>query len=222
MGQDHVESVDLEGAGTKVLTLGPVLIDRSRIAARVRELGATISADLDASMRHAHAGDSSLAGSASGAEHAEPEVVLIPILTGSIIFVADLIREMPRTLSLELVAVSSYPGQSTKSKGAKIASALPGNLAGKHVVVVDDILDSGQTLGLVRDAIRRQEPATLRVCVLLRKPESERVTPVEAEYVGFEIPSTFVVGYGLDYGGLYRNLPDIRTMVEGPGTQGRG
>jgi hypoxanthine phosphoribosyltransferase len=172
-----------------------ILVSRDRIAARVRELGVTIARDLDVALT---AQDS--------------RVVLIPVMTGALVFAADLIRELPLKLRLGLVAVSSYPGASMMSKGAHLATELPNDLAGAHVLVVDDILDSGQTLAMVREIIQAQNPASLRVCVLLKKPESARKRGVEAEYVGFEIPDEFVVGYGLDYDGLYRNLPDIATL----------
>ncbi len=175
-----------------------VLIDRHRIARRVREMAGAIAADLAAIS--AHEGSS-----------VEDRVVFVPIMTGAMIFAADLVREMPIKLSLELVAISSYPGQSVVSRGARLASELPRDLAGKHVVVIDDILDSGQTLDLVRKAILTQNAASVRLCVLLRK-NVQRVVEVEPDYVGFEIPDAFVVGYGLDYDGYYRNYPEIGTL----------
>jgi hypoxanthine phosphoribosyltransferase len=122
---------------------------------------------------------------------------------------------MPLKLSLGLVAVSSYPGKSLASKGAVIQSELPADLAGTHVVVVDDILDSGQTLELVRRIIAAQKPASIRACVLLRKDVRRLATTPDkqlAEYVGFDIPDEFVVGYGLDYNGFYRNYPEIAAL----------
>ena len=139
------------------------------------------------------------------------KVVLVSVLTGSIVFVADLIRQLPLKLSLGLVAVSSYPGTSMESKGAMMRSELPRDLAGKHVLVVDDILDSGQTLDVLGKLIWEQKPASLRMCVLLRKPGKAKVA-VKVQYVGFDIPDEFVVGYGLDYDGFYRNYPEIATL----------
>src|SRR5678815_2104856 len=138
-----------------------VLVSGERIAARVREMGSQIAADLQRDCAK------------TGAD----EIVLVPILTGSVVFVADLIRHMPLKLRLGVVAVSSYPGRSMQSKGAAIRGEIPPDLAGKHVLVVDDILDSGRTLGLVRRLIVEQQPASLRIAVLLRKqlagPRSE-------------------------------------------------
>jgi len=175
------------------------LISEAAIAARVDELGARIAADL----QEAIGGD--------GAGPDDGKLVIIPILTGAMVFVADLIRHLPLKLSLELVGVSSYPGKSMESKGVSIRHELPSTLAGKHVLVVDDILDSGHTLDVVTRLILEQKPASLRSCVLLRKPGKTRL-PVTPGYVGFDIPDEFVVGYGLDYDGYYRNLPQIATL----------
>lgn len=176
-----------------------VLIDQQRIAARVRELGGRIAADLqrDFGFTPGGGGDGTL--------------VIMPVMTGSMIFVADLIRELPLKLSLELVAVSSYPGKSVESKGVSLRGELPKTLTGKHVLIIDDILDSGHTLDVVTRLVREQKPASVRVCVLLRKPGKARV-PVGVDYIGFDIPDEFVVGYGLDYDGYYRNYPQIATL----------
>ncbi len=179
------------------------LVSRERIAARVAEMARDIARDLNADL--VRDGHSALD---------EDRVVLIPVMTGAMIFAADLIREMPVKMSLGLVTVSSYPGQSVSSKGAQLASALPDNLAGKHVLVIDDILDSGQTLALVREVVSAQHPASLRIAVLLDK-KTARVREVPVDYVGFEIPDEFVVGYGLDYDGYYRNHPEIAVLSKG-------
>lgn len=170
-----------------------ILFGRQEIAARVAQLGRAIAEDLDALAEH------------------PTEIVLVPILTGSMIFVADLVRHLPQKLRIGVMSVSSYPGKSIESKGALIRGALPDHLAGKHVLIVDDILDTGQTLTLVRDIIREQNPADVHICVLLRKDRPEaHMFPVD--YLGFDIPNEFVVGYGLDYNDYYRNLPDIVTL----------
>ncbi|MBL9001809.1 MAG: hypoxanthine phosphoribosyltransferase [Phycisphaerae bacterium] len=176
-----------------------ILVTKGQIANRVRELAEQISADLGRDMAHLTE------------EQREGRVVLIPVLTGSIVFVADLIRHLPMKMSLGLVAVSSYPGKSMESKGVSMRSELPPNLAGKHVLIVDDILDSGQTLDLLKRLVREQNPASVRLCVLLRKPGKAKVDLLP-EYVGFDIPDEFVVGYGLDYDGFYRNYPEIATL----------
>ena len=165
----------------------------------MRELGAQVSADLQADCKR------------TGSD----EIVLVPILTGAVVFVADLIRQLPLKLRLGVVAVSSYPGRTMQSKGAAIRSEIPPDLGGKHVLIVDDILDSGRTLGLVRRLIAGQtpSPASVRICVLLRKALSApRSEEVHADYVGFDIPDEFVVGYGLDFDGYYRNYPQIAIL----------
>lgn len=174
------------------------LVEKDRIAQRVHELGVQIAKDLQRSVAATPPGQ-------------EPHIVIIAVMTGAMVFVADLIREMPIKLRIELVAVSSYPGTSVESKGVKMKSALPDNLAGSHVLLIDDILDSGQTLHTLIDLITREKPASLRTCVLLRKPGKAKL-PVNPEYVGFDIPDEFVVGYGLDYDGLYRNHPAIAIL----------
>ncbi len=179
-----------------------ILIDRAQIAMRVHDLGRELGKDLLAELQQ------------EGAPDDTGRIVFVPILTGALVFTADLIRELTLKLSLRVVAVSSYPGTSVESKGAMLAGELPKDLEGKHVVLVDDILDSGQTLGLIDELVRRQNPASIRICVLLRKPPEVRKREVHAHYVGFEIPSAFVVGYGLDYDGYYRNLPYIGVLKQ--------
>ncbi len=167
-----------------------VLIDRHRIDQRIAELGQEIKRDLDEQLVDT------------------TEIVLVPILTGSIIFLADLIRHLPQKIRISVVTATSYPGATTQSKGTQIAGALPDDLEGKHVLIVDDILDSGGTIRLIREEVSKRQPKSLRCCVLLRKMIPQALeTP--CEYIGFDIPNEFVVGVGLDYNNYYRNLPDI-------------
>jgi hypoxanthine phosphoribosyltransferase len=186
---------------------GRVLISQEQIAQRVRELGHELAADLGKDLARDD-DDLSTPG----------RVVLIPILTGAVVFLADLIRQMPMHMSMSMVSVSSYPGASKESKGASLRSELPRDLGGKHVVLVDDILDTGRTLSLLQRLVGEQSPASLRTCVLLKK-DCPRLADADAQYVGFEIPSEFVVGYGLDYDGHYRNLPEI-CVLEDPASEG--
>jgi hypoxanthine phosphoribosyltransferase len=168
-----------------------VLIPADRIAARLDELGAQLNA-----------------------EWADDEMTLVPVMTGSFIFAADIVRLLPRRMQLHLISVTSYPGTATSSQGASLEptlTKLPDDLAGRHVLVVDDILDSGRTLRLVVEALRQRGPACVKTCVLLRKQRPEAMDfPVD--YVAFDIPDEFVVGYGLDYDGYYRNLPEIGVL----------
>lgn len=174
------------------------LIRREAIAQRVGELAREILRDLAAP-----AGDGP-----------PPVLTIVPVLTGSIIFVSDLIRQMPLRMQIRLISISSYPGASTTSQGAKLRgglTSLPESLAGAHVLLIDDILDSGKTLKLATELISQRGPAGLKTCVFLRKQRPEaRAFPVD--YVCFDIPDKFVVGYGLDCNDYYRNLPDVVTL----------
>ena len=174
--------------------LDKVLFDSEQIAARIGALAQEISRDLDELPE-------------------DSEIVLVSILTGSVIFVADLIRQLPQKLRIELVTVKSYPGRATASQGARLIDGIDESIEGKHVLIVDDILDSGGTLRLIRAELSRRNPMSLRACVLLRKQRpSAMATP--CEYVGFDIPDVFVVGFGLDFDNYYRNLPVIGTLRE--------
>lgn len=165
-----------------------ILIPRDRIGARVAELGVAITEDLD------------------GVD--ATQIVLVAVMTGSIIFVADLMRHLPMKIRIQLVTARSYIGAATVSGGDPELGPLPEDLAGKHVLLVDDILDSGRTLTAIRKCIEELSPQSIRACVLLRK-RLESAMAVPCEYVGFEIDDEFVVGYGLDHDGYFRNLPDI-------------
>jgi hypoxanthine phosphoribosyltransferase len=139
------------------------------------------------------------------------EMLVVSVMTGALFFTADLVRAMPRRLRCGIVTVSSYGGTRTTSRGASLASALPEGAKGRHVLIVDDILDTGGTLRLLREAMERQGPASVRTCVLLRKMRPEALaTP--CEFVGFDIPDVFVVGCGLDYDDLYRNMPFVGVL----------
>ena len=174
-----------------------VLISQDRIALRVHELARQITDD--------HR--SSLGGSAGG----DAELTIVPILTGAMIFCADLIRHIPMAMKIGLLAVTSYPGRSVTSQGSRVVGEMLGDLRGRRVLLVDDIMDSGGTVRLVARMLKESGAAAVRTCVLLRKDRpSAKEVPVD--YVGFEIPDEFVVGYGLDFNNYYRNLPDIVTL----------
>ena len=183
-----------------------VLIERGTIAERLDALADQIAADVHAD-RQAESADGDGDGVAD-------EITLLPILTGSVIFLADLMRRLPMLMQIHIVSVSSYPGAATTSLGPSIESDLthiPEDLSRRHVLVIDDILDSGRTLQTVKALLAQRQPASLRTCVLLRKERAEALEcPVD--YVAFDIPDRFVVGYGLDFDGYYRNLPDIVTL----------
>ncbi len=135
-------------------------------------------------------------------------MTIVAVLSGAIIFLADLIRFLPMKLRVDLVTVSSYPGKTTRSVGPKLTNYSAVNVRDRDVLIVDDILDTGSTLSLVQAELTRSGPRSLRTAVLLRKP-GKAPSGIEANFVGFDIEDEFVVGYGLDYDGMYRNLPYV-------------
>lgn len=164
-----------------------ILIARGAISDRVRSLGEEITKNLT-----------------NVGEH---EIALVAVMTGSLIFVADLMRHLPMKIQIQLMTASSYIGKSTKSNNDPILGKLP-NVKDMHVLLVDDILDSGRTLTRIRSELEALQPKSIQSCVLLRK-KLDSAMNVPCEYVGFDIEDEYVVGYGLDYDGYYRNLPDI-------------
>jgi hypoxanthine phosphoribosyltransferase len=160
-----------------------VILTEEQIRGRVRELGAEVSRD------YAEGGS----------------VLLVGVLRGAVLFVADLMRELSIPCEIDFMAVSSY-GSSTKSSGVvRIMKDLDENIEGRHVLVVEDILDTGLTLKYLLKNLASRKPASLEVVTLLSKAGKQRV-PIDCKYTGFDIPDEFVVGYGLDYAERYRNL----------------
>lgn len=141
-------------------------------------------------------------------DYAGKEVHLICVLKGSIFFTCELAKRITVPVTLDFMSVSSY-GNDTKSSGVvRIVKDLDEPLEGKHAIVIEDIIDSGKTLSYLLEILKKRNPASLRLCTLLDKPD-RRVADVEVDYTGFNIPDEFVVGYGLDYAQKYRNLPFI-------------
>jgi hypoxanthine phosphoribosyltransferase len=166
----------------------PVLFSEEQIAARTAEIGRQIDQDY--------------------AGHA---VVLVGVLKGAAIFLADLARCITVECTFDFVAVSSY-GKGQRTSGAvKMIKDLDQPIEGKHIIIVEDILDTGLTLCFLRSLFEQHKPASLRIAALLDKP-SRRLEKIDADYVGFSIPNQFVVGYGMDYAERFRNLPDICLM----------
>lgn len=138
-------------------------------------------------------------------DYAGKTLHMIGILRGSVIFYSQLAKSITVPVTMDFMTTSSY-GESTISSGLEVRKDLDEDIDGRHVLIVEDIIDSGNTLSMVRRMLEARNPASLRICTLLDKPD-RRETPVEVEYTGFEIPDKFVVGYGLDYAQRYRNLP---------------
>jgi len=162
-----------------------VLLTRNQIKTRVAEMGEQITADFEGQ-----------------------DVVFVGILKGAVVFFADLIRSIDLDLTIDFMAISSY-GSATKSAGVvRIMKDLDHDILGKHVIIVEDIVDSGLTLSFLKENLLSRGAKSLKVCTLLDKRERRKVE-IAVDYCGFPIPDEFVVGYGLDYAGLYRNLSDI-------------
>ena len=142
------------------------------------------------------------------ADYAGKEIMLISVLRGSFIFMADLCRAIRLPCTLDFMSVSSYGTGTTSSGQVQITKDLSEDITGRNVIVVEDILDSGNTLSYLLNILNHRHPASVRLCALLDKPE-RRTKPVDLRYCGFTIPDAFVVGYGLDYAEKYRNLPYI-------------
>jgi hypoxanthine phosphoribosyltransferase len=139
------------------------------------------------------------------------ELHLVAVLKGAFVFLSDLIRQIPGDLSLDFIAASSYAQGTTTSGQVRLLNDLDTAIEGKHVVIVEDIVDSGTTLGYLQQALRARNPRSLATVCLLSKP-ARRQIDVKIDYVGFTIDDRFVVGYGLDYAGRYRNLPHIAAL----------
>jgi len=138
--------------------------------------------------------------------------ILINLLKGGVVFLADLIRQLPIPHQIDFMRVSSYENGTSSSGVVRIAEDLSANISGRHVLVVEDVLDTGRTLGYILDMLELRSPQSLEVCSLLRKTLPQN-TPTQVKYLGKEIPNVFVVGYGLDYNEKYRNLPHIARLV---------
>jgi len=174
------------GVGARLTEdLSEILLSAAQIEAKVAELGAAVARD-----------------------YAGKRPVLVGVLKGSVVFLADLLRHMEIPVEVDFVAAESY-GSSTQSSGTISVRLEPTlDVAGRHVLVVEDIIDTGLTLGKLLEMLQTRRPASLKVCTLLDKP-ARREADVEPDYVGFEVPDEFVVGYGLDYAEEYRNLPCV-------------
>ena len=145
------------------------------------------------------------------ADYKDKDPLLICILKGGLMFLADLTRQVRLPLEIDFMAVSSY-GDATESSGVvRILMDLERNIQGRHVLIVEDIIDTGRTLNYIIHNLRTRGPASIKICTLLNKP-ARRLLDIPLDYVGFVIPDRFVVGYGLDYGEIYRNLPFVGVL----------
>jgi hypoxanthine phosphoribosyltransferase len=164
------------------------LIDADALQERIRELGEEISRDYDGR-----------------------DLLLVGVLKGAVFFMADLMRELTVPCEIDFMAISSYGAQTDSSGVVRILKDLDLNISGRHVLVVEDIIDSGLTLSYLMRNLKARKPTTLEICALLTKPERREID-VPVRYVGFEIPNKFVIGYGLDFAERYRNLPYVGVL----------
>jgi hypoxanthine phosphoribosyltransferase len=170
--------------------VGEVLIDEDALAGRITELAEEVSND-----------------------YAGRDLLLIGVLKGAVFFMADLMRQISVPCEVDFMAISSYGGSTDSSGVVRILKDLDINIRDRDVLVVEDIIDSGLTLQYLMRNLRSREPSSLEVCALLTKPERREIE-VPVRYVGFEIPNRFVIGYGLDFGERYRNLPYVGVLNE--------
>jgi hypoxanthine phosphoribosyltransferase len=182
-----VSQTELEAA------VGEILVDEESLRARVAELGEEISTD-----------------------YAGRDLLLVGVLKGAVFFMADLMRQLTVPCEVDFMAISSYGAASDSSGVVRILKDLDIPIEGRHVLVVEDIIDSGLTLSYLMRNLTSRRPETLEVCALLTKPERREID-VPVRYVGFEIPNRFVVGYGLDFAERYRNLPYVGVLQEDAG-----
>ena len=168
--------------------VGEILIEEEPLQARIGELGVEISREYDGR-----------------------DLLLVGVLKGAVFFMADLMRELTIPCEIDFMAISSY-GAATDSSGVvRILKDLDTNIAGRDVLVVEDIIDSGLTLSYLMRSLKARKPASLEICALLTKPERREID-VPVKFVGFEIPNKFVIGYGLDFAERYRNLPYVAVL----------
>jgi hypoxanthine phosphoribosyltransferase len=169
--------------------LAKILITQEQLQTRIAELGAAI-----------------------GRDYAGKDLLLVCILKGGVLFLSDLIRAIPIPHAIDFMAISSYGGTRTESSGVvRIILDLNANIANRNVLLVEDIIDTGRTLTYIAELLKTRNPASIKICTLLNKP-SRREVDVPLDYIGFDIPNEFVVGYGLDFNEIYRNLPFIGVL----------
>jgi hypoxanthine phosphoribosyltransferase len=169
-----------------------LLLSRQVVATRVKELARQISRDYEGK-----------------------DLLLVGVLKGAFVFLADLMRAIEIPVQVEFVRLASYGKGATSTGHVRVILDLEASIAGRHVLIVEDILDTGLTLGFLLERLRARQPASLQLCVLLRK-RIQRTYEISPDYMGFDVPEGFVVGYGIDYGERYRHLPAIYTLSLAP------
>jgi len=186
MGSGHAAYVEIVGDGA-----ARVVVSRHDIARRVGELADDITS-----------------------RYGQGELTIVAVLTGALVFLADLVRELSIPVRIETVTIGSYPGRATRSCGPEFRLDPQVDLRGRHVLVVDDILDTGLTLGMLMETFGEMGPASLGSCVMVRKDRPDLPDRMAVDLAGFDLADEFVVGYGMDFDGLYRNWPDICVLTD--------
>jgi hypoxanthine phosphoribosyltransferase len=169
-----------------------VLVSSEEIRTQVREIGRCITED-----------------------YRGEKLLLVGILRGAVVFLSDLMRHLRLACEIDFIEVSSYGADNSSSGVVRILKDLEEDITGRHVLIVEDIIDTGLSLSYLRRTLLARKPASLEICALLSKP-SRRQMDLAIKYVGFEVPDEFVVGYGIDFAGAYRNLPDIHSLKREP------
>lgn len=165
-----------------------ILISEEELSLRIKELGKKISED-----------------------YKGEDILAIGILKGSVVFLSDLIRNISNNVSIDFMTVSSYGNSAVSSGELKIKKDLDADIEGKNVLIVEDIIDSGVTLSKLKELLLKRNPDSLKICTLLNKPE-RRTAEIDVDYIGFDIPNEFIIGYGLDYAEKYRELPFVGVL----------
>ncbi len=181
--------------------ISEVILSESEIRKRIEELGAQIASDYEGELP-----------------------LLVCILKGGTMFLSDLLRALPIPVEIDFMSVSSYHGETESSGVVRVLLDLEISIEGRHVLIVEDIIDTGRTLAHILELLETRDPASIKICTLMDKP-AHRELAIPLDYVGFEIPDRFVVGYGLDYAEVYRNLPYVGVLkpaLELAGTDSAG
>lgn len=171
--------------------IAEVILTESDIRERIRELGSQIARDYEGELP-----------------------LLVCILKGGTMFLSDLLRVLPIAVEIDFMSVSSYRGETESSGVVRLLLDLEISIEGRHVLIVEDIIDTGRTLAHILELLETRDPASIKICTLMNKP-ARREIEITLDYVGFEIPDRFVVGYGLDYAEVYRNLPYVGVLKPG-------
>src|SRR5215218_10886582 len=200
-------SAALQGAEGRENPVGKSIMEKSNMMPNVKEVLLS-SEDIKEKVREI--------GERITEDYRGERLLLVGILRGAVVFLSDLMRHLQLPCEIDFMEVSSYGTDTTSSGVVRIFKDLQEDITGRHVLIVEDIIDTGLTLSYLRRTLLQRRPDSLEICALLTKP-SRRQVDLSVKYLGFEVPDEFVIGYGIDYAGAYRNLPDIRVLARDGG-----